>query len=171
MSPFNKELEKPAHHEQSALPNMSTARAATPITPAQKIVESPARATAFLDYGTKISGKVHFEGSVRIDGNLDGEIDSKEITIGESAVVTAQVRADSIIVCGKVEGEINATQRIEIRATAKITGNIAAPKLIIHEGAIFEGRCSTRVESDNDQKIPRLLIPVVVTETEWRELT
>lgn len=158
--------------EQSARPSISTAQSASPVTPpAQKIVESPARAGAVLGYGTKISGKLHFEGSVRIDGDLDGEIDSKEITIGESAVVTAQIRADSIVVGGKVKGEINATQRIEIRATAKITGNITAPKLIIQEGAIFEGRCSsTRNDSDSDQEVPRLVVPVLVTEPDWRYL-
>ncbi len=158
--------------EQSARPSMSTAESASPVTPpAQKIVESPARAGAFLGYGTKISGKLHFEGSARIDGDLDGEIDGKEITIGESAVVTAQIRADSIVVCGKVKGEINATQRIEIRATAKITGNITAPKLIIQEGAIFEGRCcSTRNDSDGDHEVPRLVVPLVVTEPDWRYL-
>ncbi len=157
--------------EQSARPNMSTAQAAMPISPpAQNIVDSPARAGSFLGYGTKISGQLHFEGSVRIDGNLDGEIDGKEITIGESAVVTAQIIGDSIVVSGKVEGDITATQRIEIRATAKIIGNITAPRLIIEEGAIFEGRCSTRGGSDGAHNVPRVLVPVVVTETEWREL-
>jgi cytoskeletal protein CcmA (bactofilin family) len=154
--------------EQSARPNMSTAQAATPISPpAQKIVESPARAGTFLGYGTKMSGQLHFEGSARIDGNLDGEIDGKEITIGESAVVTAQISGDSIIVSGKVEGDITATQRIEIRATARIIGNITAPRLMIQDGAIFEGRCSTRGVSDGAHQV---LVPVVVTETEWREL-
>ena len=145
MSLFNKEVENPAYREQPARPNISTAQSATPVTPpAQKDRRVARSRRGFLGYGTKISGKLHFEGSVRIDGDLDGEIESKEITIGESAVVTAQIRADSIVLCGKVKGEINATQRIEIRATAKITGDITTPKLIIQEGAIFEGRCSTR---------------------------
>lgn len=155
---------------------MSAALAAMPIAPpAQKIVASPARAGSSLSRGTTISGQLHFEGSVRIDGNLDGEIDGEEITIGESGVVTAQICAESIVVCGKVEGDITATDRIEIRATAKVTGNLTAPRLIIQEGAIFQGRCSTRgesrVELDAAQRVPRLLVPVVVTENEWRELT
>jgi cytoskeletal protein CcmA (bactofilin family) len=169
MSMFNKELEKPAHREPSARSNMSTAQTATPITPpAKKTVEASVPAGALLGYGTKISGKLHFEGSVRVDGDLDGEIESKEITIGESAVVTAQIRADSIVVCGKVEGDITASRRIEIRSTAKVSGDVTAPTLIIREGAIFEGRCSTRDESDHE--VRRLFIPEVVTETEWREL-
>ena len=159
MGLFSNEPETSAHPEQSAKPHNGTPQAASAPTPAaQKMVEPPpahvgSLAVGYLDRGTKISGKVHFEGPARIDGTIDGEIDGKEITIGDSAVVTAQVRADSIVVCGKVKGEITATQKIEIHPTAKIVGNIAAPKLIIHEGAIFEGQCSMGHESDQDRKV------------------
>jgi cytoskeletal protein CcmA (bactofilin family) len=143
MALFSNEPEKSAHPEQSAMPHTGTAQAAPSITPP---------AAAYLDCGTKLSGKLHFEGPARIDGNIDGEIEGKEITIGESAVATAQIRADSIIVCGKVKGEIIATQRIEIRSTAKIIGDITAPKLIVQDGAILEGHCSMGHESDGDHK-------------------
>jgi len=154
MALFSTEPEKPAHPEQSATPHPGTAQAAPPITPpAQKIVAPQAPAATYLDRGTMISGKLHFEGTARIDGNIDGEIDGKEITIGESAVATAQIRADSIVVCGKVKGEITATQRVEIRSTAKVIGNITAPKLIVEEGAIFEGQCSMGHESASGHKV------------------
>jgi cytoskeletal protein CcmA (bactofilin family) len=158
MGLFSNELEKSTHPEQSAKPHNGTPQAASPATPAQKMVESPSAhagssAAGYLDHGTKISGKLRFDGPARIDGTIDGEVDGKEITIGESAVVTAQIRADSIVVCGKVKGEIIATQKIEIHPTAKIVGNITAPKLIIHEGAIFEGQCSMGQESDRDRKV------------------
>jgi cytoskeletal protein CcmA (bactofilin family) len=139
----NNEPEKSGHSKQSARPHPGAAPSAPPIMPpAQRIVEPPVTAAARLDRGTKISGKLHFEGPASIDGDIDGEIDGKEITIGESAAVTAQVRADSIVVCGKVKGEITATHRIEIRSTANIIGNITAPKLVVQDGAVFEGHCS-----------------------------
>jgi cytoskeletal protein CcmA (bactofilin family) len=158
MGLFSNELEKSTNPEQSAKPHNGTPQAASPPTPAQKMGESPSAhagssAAGYLDHGTKISGKLRFDGPARIDGTIDGEVDGKEITIGESAVVTAQIRADSIVVCGKVKGEITATQKIEIHPTAKIVGNITAPKLIIHEGAIFEGQCSMGQESDRDRKV------------------
>ena len=154
MAMFSKDPEKSANRAQSATPHPGTALDAPPITlRAQKTVEPPARAAAYLDRGTKISGKLHFEGAARIDGNIDGEIDGKEITIGESAVATAQIRADSIVVAGKVKGDITATQRIERRPTAKIIGNITAPKVIAHDGAIFEGHCSMEQESHDGRKI------------------
>ncbi len=103
MGLFSNEPETSAHPEQPAKPQNGTPKAASAPTPAaQKMVEpAPAHvgssAAGYLDRGTKISGKVYFEGPARIDGTIDGEIDGKEITIGDSAVVTAQVRADSIV--------------------------------------------------------------------------
>ncbi len=155
MGLFSNESETSAHTEQSARPHNGTPQAASSTTPpAQKIAAlAGSPAATYLDRGTKIIGKLHFEGPARIDGEIEGEIDGKEITIGESAVTTAQIRADSIVVCGKVKGEITATDRIEIHPTAKIIGNIAAPRLIIHDGAIFEGQCSMGHESDRDRKV------------------
>ena len=159
MGLFTNEPEKSTHTEQSAKPHNGALQATSPATPsAHKMVEPPparagSSAAGYLDTGTKISGKLRFEGPARIDGTIDGEIDGKEITIGESAEVTAQIRADSIVVCGKVKGEIIATNRIEIHPTAKIIGNVTAPKLIVHEGAIFEGQCSMGHESDRDRKV------------------
>ena len=136
MALFSNEAEKSAHPEQSARPHVGTAQAVP--------------AAAYLDCGTKVSGKLHFECPARIDGNVDGEIEGKEITIGESAVVRARVRADSIVVFGKVNGEVTATQLIEIRSTGKIIGNIKALKLVVHDGAIFEGDCSMGQASAGD---------------------
>jgi cytoskeletal protein CcmA (bactofilin family) len=108
---------------------------------------------AYLDRGSKVSGKLTFDGPARIDGHVDGEIHAKEaITIGESAVLTAQIRAASVIIAGKVSGDVVASQRIEIRPSAKVLGNITSPLLVIHEGAVFEGRCAM-VETTRDNKV------------------
>jgi cytoskeletal protein CcmA (bactofilin family) len=114
----------------------------------------PAEARAYLDAGSKISGKLSFDGPIRIDGQVDGEITGKDsITIGESAVVTAQIKAASIVVAGKVSGDITAIQRIEIRPSAKVMGNLTSPVLVVHEGALFEGHCSMQPEAARDSKV------------------
>ncbi len=129
-----------------------------PVTPApERIVEPPpqtasSQGSAYLDRGTRVSGKLHFEGPARIDGEVEGEIHGKAITIGESATVTAQISADAVVVCGKVKGEINASQRIEIRSTARVQGNVTAPKLMIHEGAIFDGQCAMESQGAHERK-------------------
>jgi cytoskeletal protein CcmA (bactofilin family) len=137
-------------------PNSAPAeKVAPPSRPAPAETRSNAEARAYLDAGSKISGKLLFEGATRIDGQVDGEITAKEsLIIGESAVVTAQIRANSIIVAGKVSGDIIASQRLEIRPSARVIGNLTSPVLIVHEGAMFEGHCSMQPEgAREDRKI------------------
>jgi cytoskeletal protein CcmA (bactofilin family) len=96
-----------------------------------------------LGKGSHIAGKLSFEGTVRIDGQVEGEIAAQEsVVIGETAIVKAQVTADSVIITGRVTGDIIARRRVEIRAPGKLYGNITTPSLVIHDGVVFEGRCS-----------------------------
>jgi len=126
-----------------------------PAMPSRPAAAAPASdARAYLDSGSKISGKLSFDGPTRIDGQVDGEIIGKDsLTIGESAVVTAQIRAAAIIVAGKVSGDIIASNRIEIRPSAKVIGNLTAPVLVVHEGALFEGHCSMQPEASQSAKV------------------
>jgi cytoskeletal protein CcmA (bactofilin family) len=143
---------------QSITPTVTTTnplpseKAATPLRPTA--IAPVADARAYLDAGSKISGKLSFDGPTRIDGQVDGEITGKDsLTIGESAVVTAQIRAAAIIVAGKVSGDIIASNRIEIRPSAKVIGNLTAPILVVHEGALFEGHCSMQPEASQGAKV------------------
>lgn len=96
--------------------------------------------SAYFGKGSKISGKLNFEGTVRLDGKVDGEIHAKDsLVIGESAEVTAEIHAKSIVVLGVVRGDIRASQRLELRAPARLYGNVETPTLVIQEGVIFEG--------------------------------
>jgi cytoskeletal protein CcmA (bactofilin family) len=174
MALFNKEADRnvknetapkfPVQPQVQPLPVTQAAVSPTSV-PAEKPV-APLRAAAptetrnsdgraYLDSGSKISGKLMFEGATRIDGQVDGEISAKEsLVIGESAVVTAQIKANAIVVAGKVSGDIFATQRLEIRPTARVIGNLTSPVLIVHEGAMFEGHCSMQPEgAREDRKI------------------
>jgi len=56
--------------------------------------------------------------------------------------VTAQISGNTVVIRGKVTGDINARKRVEIRAPGTLFGNIVTPSLVIHEGVIFEGHCS-----------------------------
>jgi cytoskeletal protein CcmA (bactofilin family) len=128
---------------------------ATPTRPAASPIEARANSEgrAYLDSGSKISGKLLFEGATRIDGQVDGEITAKEgLVIGESAVVTAQIKATAIVVAGKVSGDITATQRLEIRPSARVIGNLTSPVLVVHEGAMFEGHCSMQPEGAREDR-------------------
>jgi len=105
--------------------------------------QETAGTSAFLGKGSRINGKLAFEGAVRIEGQVEGEIAAEDtLTIGESAVVKAKINGTSVIVHGQVTGDVNARSVLELHATAKVLGNISAPRLVVHEGAIFEGQCS-----------------------------
>jgi cytoskeletal protein CcmA (bactofilin family) len=161
MALFTKEPEKnpkmqptsaPQASSSSSAPAVSTSSSTSTVAPRAN-GPAPAEGRAYLDRGSKISGKISFEGPARIDGEVDGEINAKDsLTIGETAVVTAQIRAASVSVAGKVSGDIVATQRIEIRPSAKVSGNITAPVLSVQEGALFEGHCSMQPEGVREDR-------------------
>jgi cytoskeletal protein CcmA (bactofilin family) len=140
--------------QPAAAPNPAPAeKPATALRPATAETRGTAEGRAYLDSGSKISGKLLFEGATRVDGQVDGEIIAKEsLVIGESAVVTAQIKANAIIVAGKVSGDIIATQRLEIRPSARVIGNLTSPVLIVHEGAMFEGHCSMQPEGAREDR-------------------
>lgn len=104
---------------------------------------------ASLGPGSHVEGKLKFEGSVQVDGRVNGEIDAKDtVVVGEKAVVKAQVSAGTIIVKGNLTGDVVARKRIELQAPARLTGNITTPSLVIHEGVTFEGNCSMGSSGD-----------------------
>lgn len=98
---------------------------------------------AFLGKGTKVTGKLVFEGTGRIEGHVEGEISAQDVlTIGDGAVVSAKVSGTSIVIEGQVNGDVIARQRLELRASARVHGNVTTPSLIVQEGALLDGQCS-----------------------------
>jgi cytoskeletal protein CcmA (bactofilin family) len=116
------------------------------------------RESAFLGKGTRISGKVSFEGTARIEGQVEGEIVANDtLLIGESALLNAQITGATVVIHGKVTGDINASKKLEIRAPGRLYGNVTTPSLVIEEGVVFEGHCSMgAAESRGDRKVTLL---------------
>lgn len=99
---------------------------------------------ALLGRGTRFRGTLTFEGRVRIDGVLEGEIFGDGVlVIGEGAEVHAAVEVDTLIVRGgTLRGNVMARQLIEIHSEGAVYGDIRAPEIDIAKGCIFEGRCT-----------------------------
>jgi cytoskeletal protein CcmA (bactofilin family) len=96
--------------------------------------------TTLLGRGSEFEGKLTFEGTVRIDGKLSGEIFSEDVlVVGEGAMVNAEIDVGVIIVEGNVTGNIRAKRAVELHAPARVKGNIETPSLYIDKGVIFEG--------------------------------
>ncbi|HUS68274.1 MAG TPA: polymer-forming cytoskeletal protein [Kofleriaceae bacterium] len=95
-----------------------------------------------LGRGSEFEGKLTFEGTVRIDGTLRGEVFSDDVLIvGEGARLEAEVDVGEIIIQGTVMGNIRAKRSIEILTPGRVKGDITTPSLQIDKGVIFEGRC------------------------------
>jgi cytoskeletal protein CcmA (bactofilin family) len=106
--------------------------------------QSPAnldeKVTAILDRGTKFEGKLSFEGVVQISGDFSGEIFSQDtLIITSGANISAEIEADTIIISGKVEGNLFARSRILMHPPAVFKGTVTSPSLRIDEGVVFEG--------------------------------
>ena len=99
--------------------------------------------SAFLGKGSRVTGKLVFEGTVRLEGQVEGEITAQDtLVVGETAVINAQINGTSIVVHGTIKGDVTARKRLEIHAPGKVYGNISVPSLVIHEGVVFEGQCT-----------------------------
>ncbi len=110
--------------------------------------ESTGRVSGFIDKDTEITGDIKFKDSFRIDGIFKGKILSGgSLIVGETGDLEADVEADSISINGRVKGSLNARDRIEIFSQGRVTGKIVAPKLIIEEGAFFQGSCQMELRA------------------------
>ena len=109
---------------------------------------------AFLGEGTDFKGILTFEGTVRVDGKLEGEVYTKDtLIVGESAVVAAEINVHTIVISGIVRGNINATGKIEVHRPGKLFGNVKTPSLYIEEGVIFEGNCAMAYDAAEERKV------------------
>src|SRR5215831_10780973 len=99
--------------------------------------------SGFVGSGTVITGESTFKSMLRVDGRFSGRIASTSGTliVGAGCQVDANIEVAVATIHGVVNGDIVATDRIELGRAAKLTGNIQAPSLMIEQGAVFEGSC------------------------------
>jgi cytoskeletal protein CcmA (bactofilin family) len=88
----------------------------------------------------RITGDLVCSGDVQIDGWVEGDIQSRNITIGEGATVQGGLQAESVRICGLVNGEVRADM-VVLEKTARVTGDILHKSLAIEQGAYLEGMC------------------------------
>ena len=94
-----------------------------------------------LNSDVEIKGNIKFSGEMSLDGKLEGEIHTDgTLQLGDSAVVNGNINAQSVVVRGKVHGNISAREKIEIKSKAELFGDIRASKLVIEEGVTYVGK-------------------------------
>ena len=99
--------------------------------------------SGFVGGGTVVTGEANFKAMMRPDGHLSGRVSSTSGTliVGANGKVDANIEVAVAVIHGTINGDIIATQRLELGRASKVNGNIQTPSLIIEQGAIFEGTC------------------------------
>lgn len=147
---------KPDHTEYSEQPTQEQAyryaEQAAASTGSRAISESDSmardikegRLSGFVGHGTTLTGETQFHAMLRVDGHLIGTVssDSGTLIIGTNGQVDANIHVAAAMINGTVNGDIVATEKLQLGRTARVLGNIHSPRLIVEEGAILEGSCS-----------------------------
>lgn len=102
------------------------------------------RLSGFVGHGTTLTGETVFQAMLRVDGHLVGSIasDSGTLIIGGNGQVDANISVAIANISGTVNGDIVASEKIQLGRTAKVIGNIQTPRLTIEDGAVLEGGCT-----------------------------
>lgn len=112
------------------------------------------RLSGFVGHGTTLTGETEFHAMLRVDGHLIGRVSSESGTliIGTNGQVDANITVAAAMINGAVNGDIVATEKLQLGRTARVMGNIQSPRLIVEEGAILEGSCSMMVARESAEK-------------------
>jgi len=96
---------------------------------------------ATIGKAVRIVGQIHSKEDLYVDGDLEGTVEALEhkLTIGPNGTAHAAIKAREVVVLGTIQGNVEATERIEIRKDARLTGDIKTARIIIEDGAYFKG--------------------------------
>ena len=109
-----------------------------------------------LAKGVLLKGEIHVEGTVRIDGRLEGEIQTKgQVIIGEDGLVQGTIMAGTVISSGRIKAKVTAMERVQLMKTATLIGEVHTPVLMMEEGARIQGVTDMGVTAWPDE-LPKL---------------
>lgn len=131
----------------------------------------------WIEVDASMTGSLTFKDPVnlQINGRFDGTLDAKgNLSIGEKAQVKATIKGEAVTIGGSVNGTINATSRVELLSTARVTGKVSSPRVIMHDGAVLHGTLEM-AGSGGDQpwmsieELARYLEVETDTVTQWAQ--
>lgn len=152
MSMWNKKEEPPAPPRPATAPpaTVHTPEIKKEPTPVSSIPyrtpESDARNTATIGKAVRIVGQIFTKEDLYVDGDVEGTIESQEnkVTIGPNGRVQAGIRAREVIILGQVQGNVETSDKVDIRKDAKLVGDITTSRISIEDGALFKGSIDIR---------------------------
>ena len=113
------------------------------------------KVVTILGPGTILRGNLQCAGTIRIEGTVFGDVASADsVVLLENGRVQGGVSGGQVIVGGEIVGNVSAVERIEITAKGRVVGDMVAPRISIHEGVLFEGRCTMKPGPDPGVSVP-----------------
>jgi cytoskeletal protein CcmA (bactofilin family) len=98
--------------------------------------------SAYLDEHSVVEGTGTFNGTAMLNGKFKGLIQSNDtLIVGAKGVINADISAGSVLIRGEVIGNVVATERLELRGSARLLGDVETPVLVVDDGVVFEGHC------------------------------
>ena len=117
------------------------------------------RLNTIVGQGTVLKGECSVNGTVRIDGIIDGTLKATGVAImGKSGQVKGDLIVGNAIVGGVVEGSVMAEGRLELQSGARVEGDIKAKKLVVEEGVFFQGFCNMEAKKGKNQPAPKFAV-------------
>jgi cytoskeletal protein CcmA (bactofilin family) len=142
---YNREQKpaEPGYRYQNEVQPVATTRAISESDSMARDIKE-GRLSGFVGHGTTLTGETEFHAMLRVDGHLIGTVTSESGTliIGTNGQVDANIMVAAAMINGTVNGDIIASEKLQLGRTARVLGNISSPRLIVEEGAILEGSCS-----------------------------
>jgi cytoskeletal protein CcmA (bactofilin family) len=118
---------------------------------------APGELSTLIGRDAVIDGKVIIKQSIRVDGRIKGELDAADtVTVGNTGEVEGDIKAKNVVVGGKVKGSLNVTGKVTLEAASELRGDLTASRLIIEEGARFNGRSSMNGETESPKPKPQI---------------
>ncbi len=103
-----------------------------------------------IGLGTEIHGDIMSSGDIRIDGSLVGNISAKgKVVIGETGKIKGEITCKNCDVSGLIDGKINVSELLSLKASSKVLGDMATSRLAIEPGSQFTGYCNMSNEGEN----------------------
>ncbi len=104
---------------------------------------------SFLGKNSDFKGELKVQGTLRVDGRVDGQVDVDNVILSESAVVKGEVKAKKVIIGGAIDGNVRAQELVEVKSKGRVLGDIFTPKLAIMEGGEVNGKIEMKKEENS----------------------
>lgn len=128
----------------SSAPHALTGSISMNESPLRRLRDRTSDSATLINEGCKISGSISGSGNYLINGEIDGDCDlDGTVTLAQNGLWKGTIKATDVIVAGQVEGDIVATDKVEITETARITGTVSGEAIAVAEGAVVQGVMKT----------------------------